>query len=297
MRRKPHLHALTLCCILLLANVPRSPAGRAPLQPRKADPCLGAIVVNAGTGEVLIEENADAMGYPASMIKLMDLLLVLEQVEQGGATLEQDVRVDAESAGMGGSQVYLAENELFSVNELLYALMIQSANDAAVALAKRLAGSTDEFVKRMNSKAQELGMRRTRFHSVHGLPPGEGQSPDVSTARDIASLSRAVLAHPQALAYTSVTERGFRNDEFMMRTHNPLLRTFDGCDGLKTGYFRKGGFSIAATAERDGVRLVAVVLGSETKQRRNAKAAELLSSGFLQAGSNRRAVKSLLRND
>lgn len=261
-------------------------AGQAPAESLPAissDPYLGAVVTDAGGGQVLSEDRADQEGYPASMVKLMVLLLVQEKVDEGLLKLDDPIKVTAEAAGMGGSQVYLAEKEVFSVEDLLYALMIQSANDAAVALAQHIAGSKDAFVELMNARAKTLGMGHTTFHSVHGLPPGEGQKPDVSTARDMATLARAVLQHPDLLRYTSTKERGFRDDTFIMRTHNKLLHTFEGCDGLKTGYFRAAGYSVAATARRGDRRVIVVVLGSKTKDTRNAKAAELLSKGFMTA--------------
>jgi D-alanyl-D-alanine carboxypeptidase (penicillin-binding protein 5/6) len=159
--------------------------------------------------------------------------------------------------------------------------MIQSANDAAVALALHLAGSKQALVDMMNQRADELGMERTTFHSVHGLPPGQGQKPDVTTARDMATLGRAVLRHPDLLRYTSTKERGFRDGSFIMRTHNKLLHTFDGCDGLKTGYFRAAGYSVTATAKRGDRRVVAVILGSKSKDARNTKAGELLAKGLM----------------
>lgn len=268
-----------LCGALLLAGH----ASAEPLATVSRDPYVGAVVVDASGGQVLSEDGADREGYPASMVKLMVLLLVQEKVEQGLLSLEDPVKVSAEAAGMGGSQVYLAENEVFPVEDLLYALMIQSGNDAAVALAEHIAGSKTAFVDLMNARAKDLGMERTAFHSVHGLPPGQGQQPDLSTARDMAVLGREVLKHPDLLRYTSTRERGFRNDTFIMRTHNQLLETFQGCDGLKTGYFRAAGYSVAATARRGDRRVVAVILGSTTKDTRNAKAAEFLSRGFMTA--------------
>jgi D-alanyl-D-alanine carboxypeptidase (penicillin-binding protein 5/6) len=169
--------------------------------------------------------------------------------------------------------------------------MVQSANDAAVALAIHISGTKDGFVALMNERAAEIGMSSTSINSVHGLPPGKEQKPDVTTARDLAILARQVLKKKDALRYTSTRERGFRNDTFIMRNHNPLLSTFDGCDGLKTGYYKKAGFSIAATAERNGVRLIAIVLGCPDKNTRNAKAAELLSRGFLAHAKRRQAGK------
>src|SRR5262249_36132477 len=155
---------------------------------------------------------------------------------------------------------FLCEREVFTVEDLLYALMIQSANDAAVALAIHIAGSKEAFVDMMNKRAQEIGMKHTHFASPHGLPPARGQDPDVTTARDMALLARTPIKHPTALEYTSTHEHAIRNGRFIMRSHNHLLNTFQGCDGLKTGFTYAGGYSIAATAVRDGVRVVAVVL-------------------------------------
>jgi D-alanyl-D-alanine carboxypeptidase (penicillin-binding protein 5/6) len=248
-------------------------------------PYVGAIVIDQDQGQVLFEDQPDAVGYPASMLKLVTMYVTLDNIQKGAIKLDDMVKVTAEASRMGGSQVYLAENEVFSVEELLYALMVQSANDAAVALAVYQAGTKEAFVELMNQKAQELGMNDTTFTSVHGLPPGRGQQPDRTTARDFAKLSRALIkAHPEALQYTSTDVREFRPTKpFIMRNHNPLLKDFEGCDGLKTGYYRDAGFSIAATAERNGVRVIAVVMGSRNKKERNAKARELLATGLLKA--------------
>lgn len=267
------------------ALLPVARAAAADDYPARAEtPYLGAIVVDAATGDVLFEDKADARGYPASVIKLLDLLVILETIESGAVTLQDTVPVTKEAMETGGSQVYLDVRESFSVDDLLYALTVQSANDAAVALATKVAGSKEGFVDLMREKARALGMISTQIHSVHGLPPGPGQKPDLTSPRDLAVLCRELLRHADALRYTATTERGFRNDTFMMRNHNPLLATFEGCDGFKTGYYKKAGFSIAATAERNGQRVIAVVLGSADKKVRNEKAAELLSKGFLELG-------------
>src|SRR6266704_1103605 len=162
-------------------------------------PYLGAIVMDAASGRVLFEDQADAKGYPASVLKLMDLLIILEKIEQRQLLLTDPVPVSAKAAKTGGSQVWLAEKESFTVDEMLYALMVQSANDAAVALAEKVGGSTEGVVELMNRKARELGMTSTVFHSVHGLPPGAGQEHDVTTARDLAVLCRELLKHPDTL--------------------------------------------------------------------------------------------------
>ncbi len=248
------------------------------------DPWLGAIVLDAATGKVLFEDQANAKGYPASVLKLMDLLIILEKIEQKQLTLQDQVLVSAKASHTGGSRVWLKEKESFTVDEMLYALMIQSANDAAVALAEKVAGSTDAFKELMNRRAKELGMNSTVFHSVHGLPPGKGQEHDVTTARDLSILCRELLKHPDTLRYTSTRGRPFRPNvagkTVDMLTHNHLLAHVEGCDGLKTGYITSSGFSIAVTAARQGQRVIVIVLDSTTLKGRDAKAAELVAKGF-----------------
>jgi D-alanyl-D-alanine carboxypeptidase (penicillin-binding protein 5/6) len=194
------------------------------------------------------------------------------------------VPVSAKAAETGESQVWLAQGEVFSVEDLLYALMIKSANDAAVALAEKVAGSTDEFVALMNHRARELGMRSTRFTTVNGLPPGRGKAYDKTTARDLTILCRELLKYPGTLRYTSTRQRPFRQNVpsrmVLLQTHNHLLARVEGCDGLKTGYTAAAGFSIAATASRNGQRVIAVVLGSIDSKTRDSKAATLIDKGF-----------------
>jgi len=250
-----------------------------------SNPYLGAIVMDAASGRVLFEDKADAKGYPASVLKLIDLLIILEKIEQKQLSFQDQVPVSAKSSKTGGSQVYLAEKESFTVDEMLYALMVQSANDAAVALAEKVAGSTDGFTDLMNKKAKELGMNSTVFHSVHGLPPARGQEHDVTTARDLSILCRELLLkHPDTLRYTSTRERPFRPNAgaktIIMRTHNHLLGHVEGCDGLKTGYITQAGFSIAVTASRHGQRIIAIVLDSIDLKTRDSKAKELVAKGF-----------------
>lgn len=256
-------------------------SGRADIGDRTRDPYQGAIVVDADTGKVLFEDGADRPGYPASVIKLMDILIIQEKIEAGQLSLSNQVTVTAEAAKIGGSQVYLAEKEVFSIEDLLYALMIQSANDAATALALHVGGTTAGFVELMNRRASELGMTNSHFFSCHGLPPSAGTNPDTSTARDLALLAREVVKHPDILRYTSTRVRGFREGKFIMRTHDHLLAEVAGCDGLKTGYIVAGGYSIVATAARGGRRVIAVVLGSPHWQGRDSVAKGLLAKGFL----------------
>ncbi|MCL2104461.1 MAG: D-alanyl-D-alanine carboxypeptidase [Kiritimatiellaeota bacterium] len=249
------------------------------------DPYIGAIVIDAGTGKPLFEDKADIPGYPASTLKLMTLLIIQEKISAGSMKLTDMVGVSKKAAATGGSQVYLDPRETFSVEDMLYALMIQSANDVAVALTEHVAGSTEAFVALMNAKAHQLGMVNTRFASVHGLPPGPGQTHDVSTARDLAILCRELCTHPAVFAYTSTDYRQLRADTkpFDMRTHNPFLKAktrIAGCDGFKTGYTATAGYSIAVTCKRNDRRIIVVVLGSDTLKTRDAKAKELLEQAF-----------------
>jgi D-alanyl-D-alanine carboxypeptidase (penicillin-binding protein 5/6) len=271
---------LTFCLLVLLLLAPAAMAARTPLKVISKDPYVSALVIDADSGKTLFEENADAEVYPASVLKLMNLYVILDRIEHGALKLDEMVQITPEAAKIGGSQVYLDPKEQFSVEDLLYALMVQSANDAAVALATHIAGSKEGFIALMNQKAQELGMKNSHFNSVHGLPPSQGQQPDVITARDLAILCRELAKRPEALQYTSTRTRGFRDDKFIMRTHNKLLSRFPGCDGFKTGYYDAAGFSIAATAKRGGVRIITLVMGSKDRKVRDAKAAELLAKGF-----------------
>ncbi len=257
--------------------VPAAP-GQAPTR----DPYNGAIVVDAADGRVLFEDGADKPGYPASMLKLMNLFVILDRVQAGTLRLDEMVPVTKEAYDMGGSQVWLDPRESFPVEEMLYALMVQSANDAAMALAQHVGGSREGFVRLMNEKARALGLSPiTQFQSPHGLPPGAGQRPDITTPRDFAKLCQALLAaHPETLQYTSVIQRPFRPDAekpVIMGNHNELLGAFPGCDGLKTGWIRASGYCLAATVQRDGRRVISVLMGSATKKANIAKTKELIN--------------------
>lgn len=281
MKRLPLFAALAASALLIPSILRAAPAAAT----RARDPYLGAIAIDVATGKVLAEDHADVRGAPASMLKLMNLLLVLENIEQGKMKMSDPVLISAEVSKIGGSQVYLKEGEQFTVEELLYACMVQSANDAATALAIAVAGSKDAFVERMNQRAKELGMVNTTFHSVHGLPPSAGQQEDLTTPRDFALLCRELAKRPEALRFTSTKKRTFReNPLFVMETHNGLLLTFPGCDGLKTGYYRLAGYSMAVTARRaDGARAVVVILGSVDKTTRDRAAKEWLTRALAAA--------------
>lgn len=252
------------------------------LESRARDPYYSAVVIDAGSGDILWEDHAAAEAYPASMIKLMNLFVILDDVQAGRLRLDETVTVTREAARIGARQVWLAEGEVFALEELIYAMMVHSANDAATALALYTSGSKAAHARRMNDKARALGLHNTRFVNVHGLPPDDGGPPDVSSALDTARLGRALLkAHPGVLRYTSVPSRTFREENPVRLTSpNKLLGSVTGCDGLKTGYFRAAGFSIAATAERNGQRVIAVVMGCKNKNTRNLWAERLIEEGF-----------------
>jgi D-alanyl-D-alanine carboxypeptidase (penicillin-binding protein 5/6) len=246
------------------------------------DPYYGAVVIDAATGAVLQEDHASAAAYPASMIKLLNLFLILDDVKAGKLRMDEPVTITREVSLIGGRQVWLKEGEVFPLEELIFATVIHSANDAAAALAIRASGSKEAHIARMMAKARELGLRNTVVHTVHGLPPGLGQEPDMTSALDMALLAKALLAaHPETLKYTSISTRPFREgNPVQLTSSNKLLGRVPGCDGLKTGYFYAGGFSTTATAQRDGRRVIAVILGSKDKHVRDAKAAEFIESGF-----------------
>lgn len=253
----------------------------------------GAITIDAATGAVLFEDNADGQNPPASMTKLMTFAVVRDKLTDGTLTLDTPVQITAADARMGGTQVYLDARETFSVEELIWALMIQSANDAAHALARAAAGSVPAFVDLMNAKARELGMNQTTFRTPHGLPPSSRrvEDGDLTTPRDFARLSRHLLQHTDVLKYTSVRERDFgparTGGPMKMRNHNNLLGKIPGVDGLKTGYTQSAGYCLSATAERNGRRIITVIMGSlgpgrqiDRGRARDLKTIELLDRGF-----------------
>ena len=287
---------LVVCCLVAFSDAQTKkpvkkatakPAAAAPQKPKgcvSKTPYIGAVIIDADSGSVLFEDKADVPGYPASTLKLMTLLVIQEKIDAGLVKLGDTVKVSVAACKTGGSQVYLDPKETFTVEELLYAMMIQSANDAAVALAEHVGGTKEGFVELMNAKAQQLGMSNTRYASVHGLPPAAGQKNDVSSARDMATLSRELCKHPAVFAYTSASYRQFRANTpkpFDMRTHNPFLKDgVDGCDGFKTGYTATAGWSIVVTAKRNGRRVIVAVLGSDERKMRDGKASELLNKAF-----------------
>ena len=253
----------------------------------------GAIVTDAETGRVLFEDNANVQNPPASMAKLMTFAVLHDKLAGGGITLQTPVRISVEDSRIGGTQDYLDPRETFSVEELIYAMMIQSANDAAHALARASAGSVEAFVELMNTKARELGMDRTVFRTPHGLPPTGRRikDGDLTTPHDYALLCRHLVLHTDVLHYTSVRTRDFGSGRKQgpqhMRNHNNLLGKVTGVDGLKTGFTDGAGYCLSATAERNGRRVIVVIMGAlgpngqrDLGKARDLKAIELLERGF-----------------
>ena len=238
------------------------------------------ITINAVTGDLLASQEPDRPGAPASMTKMMLALLVMEAIKDGQMKLSDPVQTSPLASKMGGSQVYLKAGEEFSVEDMLAALLIGSANDAAATLAERLGGSVEGAIRRMNERAAALNLSQTRFGSVHGLPPSPGQEGDVTTPRDMARLSQELLKYPDILRFTSIKEAPFREGSFILRNSNHLIGQFPGADGLKTGHFREAGYNLAATAKRGNLRLITVVMGAPTNRARFAEAARLLQEGF-----------------
>ncbi|MBO7196888.1 MAG: D-alanyl-D-alanine carboxypeptidase [Clostridia bacterium] len=232
----------------------------------------------ATTGKVLYAENEFDSASPASVTKIMTLLLVCEAIDAGRFSLTDTVRVSARAASMGGSQVFLEEGEKISVEELLKSAVIASGNDASVALAELTAGSEAAFVKMMNARAAELGLKNTSFENATGLD--DTTVDHYSCPADIAAMSRELIKHSYILDYSSTWQDSIRNGEFTLTNTNRLVRYYDGCNGLKTGSTDKAGYCISATAKRGNMQLIAVVMGAESRDVRNEIARELLDYGF-----------------
>ncbi|MBI2517941.1 MAG: D-alanyl-D-alanine carboxypeptidase [Opitutae bacterium] len=287
-------HFRWLAVFSLLALVPQLAARKKAEAPvRGAGSYTGAITIDADSGQVLFEDHADEQSPPASMTKLMTFAVLHDKLADGSLTLPTPVKIDASDAKMGGTQVYLDPRETFPVEELIYAMMIQSANDAAHALARTAAGSVDAFVELMNAKARALGMTHTTFRSPHGLPPPSRRvaDGDLTTPRDFAVLCRYLVQHTDVLKYTAVKDRAFgtarAQGSMQMTNHNKLLGRVAGVDGLKTGYTESAGYCLSATAQRNGRRVIGVVMGAFGPNRsidkgkfRDLKAIDMLERGF-----------------
>ena len=232
----------------------------------------------ASTGKVLYAENEYFAQSPASVTKIMTLLLVCEALDAGRFSLDDKVSISSRAASMGGSQVFLEEGERITVEELIKCTVIASGNDSAVALAELTSGSESSFVKLMNKRAIELGLKNTSFENATGLD--DTTVNHYSCAADIATMSRELIKHEIILKYSSLWQDSIRDGEFTLTNTNRLVRFYEGCNGLKTGSTDKAGFCVSTTAKRGNLQLIAVVMGAETREKRNEAARELLDFGF-----------------
>ena len=236
-----------------------------------------ALLMEKTTGQILFAQNEHEKLEPASVTKIMTLLLTMDAIDSGALAYDDVVTVSANAAGMGGSQVFLAEGEQITVEELLKCVCVSSGNDAAVALAEKVAGVTELFVEQMNNRARGLGMDDTHFVNPTGLT-AEGH---VTSAHDIALMSRELLTkHPDIRSFTTIWTDSIRGGTFDLANTNKLIRRYDGATGLKTGYTASAGYCISATAGREAMELIAVVMKGETADKRNADAKALLNYGF-----------------
>ena len=236
-----------------------------------------ALLMEKTTGQVLYAKNEHEQLEPASVTKVMTLLLAMEALDEGRIRYDDTVTVSAYAASMGGSQVFLSEGEQITVEDLFKAICVASGNDASVAMAEHIAGVTELFVEQMNARAKQLGMNDTHFVNCTGLP-AEGH---VTSAWDIALMSRElILHHPDVRRFTTIWMDTLRGGSFQLSNTNKLIRFYDGATGLKTGSTDAAGFCISATAERDGMELIAVIMKGQTADKRNTDAKTLLNYGF-----------------
>lgn len=238
-----------------------------------------AILLDATTGTILYKKNEHEKLAPASMTKVMSMLLIMEAIDNGSLSLEDEVLISENAANMGGSQVYLQAGEVYQVKELLKGIAVASGNDAVVAMAEKVSGTVEEFVKRMNERAKELGAVDTNFVNPHGLDAEN----HYTTAYDMALFAKELLKHPTILQYTSIYEDYLQKKDgssiWLVNT-NKLVRFYDGVDGLKTGFTTTAGYCLTATAKKNNLRLISVVMGAETSDKRSSDTTNLLNYGF-----------------
>lgn len=274
------LLSLSITCMLLVNFiVPSALAQEARAQ--LAEEAMSAILIERDTGTVLYEKNAHEKLPPASMTKIMTMLLMMEAIDDGRLNWDDKIRTSERAASMGGSQVFLEPGEEMTASDMLKAIAIASGNDASVAVAEHLAGSEEEFVRMMNEKAKELGLKNTQFSNSNGLPVDN----HYSSAYDLAIMSKELLKYEEITKYTGIYEDYLRENtdkRFWLVNTNKLVRFYPGVDGIKTGFTREAKYCLAATAKKDGMRVIAVVMGSATSKERNRQVTEMLDYSFSQ---------------
>lgn len=280
--RKKGLISFICFGLSVMLVVPSIYAAETKVQPVDLTPnALSAVLMDADTGTVIAEKNKDAKLPPASITKIMTMLLIMEAVDKGTIKMDEKVSVSEYAASMGGSQIFLEPGEQMSVQEMLKGIAMASGNDASVAMAEKIAGSEENFVAMMNERAHQLGMKNTHFSNCNGLPVAN----HYTTANDIAIMSRELLKHEGITNFTGAYQDYLRKDSpkpFWLVNTNKLVRFYSGADGLKTGYTSEAKFCLSATAKRDNLRVVAVVLGEPNTKTRNAEVTKLFDYAFAQ---------------
>ncbi|HBE77231.1 MAG TPA: D-alanyl-D-alanine carboxypeptidase, partial [Firmicutes bacterium] len=243
---------------------------------------VSAILLEPNSGEVLYQINSEQKLPPASVTKLMVMLLVLEAVDKGQIKLTDQVIASPEACKMGGSQIWLEPGEQMTISELLKAICIVSANDASYALAEHISGSDENFIALMNKRAAELGLKSTHYVNTTGLEPSSGGEGNTTSAKDMALLAQEVIKHSNVFQWTGKWIESLRGGKSFLRNTNNLVRFYQGCDGLKTGFTHQAGFCLVATAKRKGIRLVAVVMKAPSSEIRSKDISKLFNYGFAQ---------------
>ncbi len=288
---KLYLVKLTACVLMLTLFLPGlalaeegtavSETAEMASEAELAPSAMSAILMDAQSGTVIYEKNSKEKLPPASITKVMTMLLIMESLESGKLKLTDKVQTSERAASMGGSQIFLEQGEVMSVDEMLRGIALASGNDASVAMAEKLAGTEQQFVDLMNKRAKELGMNNTHFVNASGLPANN----HYSTAEDIAIMSKELLKHPEIIKYTGMYQDYLRKDSakpFWLVNTNKLVRFYSGADGLKTGYTSEAKYCLTATAQRDNMRLVAVVMGEPTTKQRNQEVSQMFDYAFAQ---------------
>lgn len=238
-----------------------------------------ALLMDFDSGEILYKKNENEALAPASMTKIMSMLLIMEEIDAGRLSFEDDVTISENASKMGGSQIFLQTGEVYKVEQLLKGIAIASGNDAVVAMAEKVSGSVDAFVEKMNARAKELGLTSTVFKNPHGLDT-DGHT---SSAYDMAIMARELIKHPKILEFTSIYEDYLKKNDgtstWLVNT-NRLVRFYNGVDGLKTGFTQTAGYCLTATAKRNNLRLIAVAMGEETSDKRSSDITNMLNYGF-----------------
>nr|WP_295971722.1 D-alanyl-D-alanine carboxypeptidase family protein [uncultured Bacillus sp.] len=249
------------------------------------DHVKSAILIERDTGEVLYEKSSQEQLPPASMTKIMTMLLIMEALDKGTLSMKEKVRASEYAASMGGSQIFLEPGEELTVEEMLQGIAIGSGNDASVAMAEKIAGSEENFVDMMNKKAKELGLKNTKFQNTTGLPVDD----HYSTAYDMAMMAKELLKYEDITKFTGTYEAYLRENtdkKFWLVNTNKLVRFYPGVDGLKTGFTKEAMYCLTATAQKDGMRVVAVIFGAPTSKERNAQVTKMLDYAFNQYKTN-----------